>query len=80
MGRLNWNGHSQPKLSYKGEGLERLFLQLIKTKLTNPDKFLQNIEFPLFVTPARISEKIPPVNISFEILVPPILQRGGGLC
>ena len=27
------------KLSYKSEGLERLFLQLIKEKLTNLDKF-----------------------------------------
>ena len=27
------------KLSYKSEGQERLFLQLIKEKLTNLDKF-----------------------------------------
>ena len=63
MGRLNWNGNRQPKLSYKSQGLERLFLQLIKEKLTNPDKFLQLsylkiLNFPLFVTPTRISEKI----------------------
>ena len=65
MGRLNWNGNRQPKLSYKSEGLQSLFLQLIKEKFTNPDKFLRLsylkiLNSPLFVTLTRISEKIPP--------------------
>ena len=65
MGRLNWNVNRQPKLSYKSEGLERLFLQLIKEKFTNPDKFLRLsylkiLNSPLFVTLTRISEKISP--------------------
>ena len=30
MGGLNWNSNRQPKLRYKSEGLERLFLQRIK--------------------------------------------------
>ena len=53
------------KLSYKSEGLERLFLQLIKEKLTNLDKFSQ-LNYhkilnppppPTFCSPTRISEK-----------------------
>ena len=39
MGGLNWNGNRRPKLSYKSEGLESLFLQLIKENFTNLDKF-----------------------------------------
>ena len=69
MGGLNWNGNRQPKnwiknnrlyrvkvkLSYKSEGLERLlFLQLIKEKLTNLDKF------PLL----EFQKKFPPINMS----------------
>ena len=56
MGGLNWNGNRRPKLSYKSEGLEKLFLQLIKENLTNLDKFpplnYQNIlNSPPFCSP-----------------------------
>ena len=77
-------------MSYKSEGLERLFLQLIKEKLTNLDKFpplnyYKILNPSLFVPPTKISEKIPPhQHVSFEILVPPILftkgEGGGELC
>ena len=83
MGRLNWNGNRQPKLSYKSEGLERLFLQLIKGKLTNPDKFLRLsylkiLNFSYLLPLLEFQKKFSPINISFEILVPSTLQRGGG--
>ena len=67
MGGLNWNGNRRPKLSYKSEGLEKLFLQLIKENLTNLDKFPHWTTKtywirPLFVPPTRISEKNFPIN------------------
>ena len=60
MGGLNWNGNRQPKLSYKSEGLERLFLHLIKEKMTNhrtTTKYWIALHKPLFVLSIRISEK-----------------------
>ena len=54
----------------KSEGLERLFLQLIKEKFTNLDKF-SPLNYhkiltpsPLSVPPTTISKKIPPINMS----------------
>ena len=84
MGRLNWNGNRQPgywiknnrlygvkvKLSYKGEGLERLFLQLFREKLTNFDKFpplnyhkILN-SLPFFFPLLEFQKKFPPINMS----------------
>ena len=86
MGKLNWDDNRQPKLSCKSEGLERLFLQLIKEKLTNPDKFLRLSYLKILNSPYLLPLlEFPFLNISFEILVPPTLQRGGvgggeGLC
>ena len=73
-------------MSYKSEGLERLlFLQMIKEKLTNLDKFLPlnyhkilNSSPPLSVPPTRISENIVPSNMSrLKSWSPPPLQRKG---
>ena len=85
MGRLNWNGNRQPKywtknnrlygvklkLSYKSEGLERLlFLQLIKEKWTNLDKFpplnYHKILSPLLLLSPLLEfqKKFPPINMS----------------
>ena len=69
MGRLNWNGNRQPKLSYKSEGLERLFLQLIKEKLTNPDKFLWLSYLKILNSPYLLPLlEFPSFNISFKEL------------
>ena len=87
MGRLNWNGNRQPKLSYKSERLERLFLQLMKEKLTNPEKFLQLsylkiLNSPYLLPLLEFQKKFSPINISFEILVPSTWgrRRRGELC
>ena len=60
--------------------MERLFLQLIKKKLTSLDKFPpltyhKTLNPPLFAPPpTKTSEKLSPL---FEILAfPPPLQRG----
>ena len=74
MGRLNWNGNRQPKLSYKSEGLERLFLQLIKEKLTNPDKFLWLSYLKILNSPYLLPLlEFPSLNISFKEL----WEKGG---
>ena len=55
------------KLSYKIEGLERLFFQLIEEKSTNLDKFpnwTTTKYWNLFVPSTKISEKISPINMS----------------
>ena len=106
MGGLSWNGNRQPKywtknnrlygvkvkLSYKSEGLERLFLQLIKEKLTNLDKFLPlNYHKILNSSPSPL----PPPTFLFPLLEyqknfspatcpvwkswsPPLYKSGGG--
>ena len=74
------------KLSYKSEGLERLFLQLIKEKLTNLDKFLslnyqKILNLPLFVPATRISETFAPINMSHLKSCPhpyPHFKKDGG--
>ena len=69
MGRLNWNGNRQPKLSYKSERLERLFLQLMKEKLTNPEKFLQLSYLKILNSPYLLPLlEFPSLNISFKEL------------
>ena len=98
MRGLNENGNSKPKywiknnrlyrvkvkLTYKSEGLERLFLQLIKEKLTNLDKFLslnyqKILNLPLFVPDTRISETFAPINMSHLKSCPhPHFKKDGG--
>ena len=72
------------KLSYKIEGLERLFFQLIEEKSTNLDKFpnwTTTKYWNLFVPSTKISEKISPINMShLKSWFPPLQKgaRGGG--